>query len=66
MKVFLIFELRAANELHDNFSVKVTDWEKYNIFVKCFTDKRFVSDKGFKHDEIIKYLVIIYYFIFIL
>ena len=64
--MFLIFELGAANELHDNFSVKVTDWEKYNIFVKCFNDKRFVSDKGIKHDEIIKHLVTMHYIILIL
>ena len=64
--MFLTFELGAANELYDNFSVKVTDWGKYNIFVNCFNDKRFVSDKGIKHDEIIKHLVIMHYVIFIL
>ena len=56
---FLIFiYLGVANELHDTFSVKVTDWEKFNVLVRCFQDNRFRVKNAINHEAIAKHLVI--------
>ena len=55
---FIWFTFKGvANELHDDFCVKVTDWEKFRIFVRCFNDERFKSHKGVNHEAICKHLV---------
>jgi len=61
-----IFLLGVANELHDSYSVKVTEWEKFKVLVRAFRDKKYQSGAGVKHEQIVKNLVLFYFIIFLL
>jgi hypothetical protein len=53
----------AANELYNAFSVKVTDWKKFQILVKCFKNERFVGNTGgYKHSKIVRHLVLLLFY----
>ena len=53
---FFIF-VGTANELHDAFCVQVTEWEKFNVLARYFSNEKYKLPNGFKHKDIVEHLV---------
>ena len=54
------YTLGVSNELHDSYSVHVTDWEKYNILANMFKNEHFITTRGINHFEVVKHLVFLF------
>jgi hypothetical protein len=51
-------QLGAANELHDQFSVTVTDWEKFGVFIRYFKNSKYSGKiHGYNHQAIVNEMV---------